>query len=166
MGLSAIAGLAGGVVMLVVWFLGNGPSATANAIASLYPPFRPPVAAYVPTALFAGVITHLVIAAIVGVVYGLIVGWLMPSTLDSYSGAAIMGLTYGLAIYFIGGLWLGPTLVPAFGHLFMPTNFLGHLIAYGAVTALTLALLARQRGVMAVTFAPEPARVPETTVQR
>jgi F0F1-type ATP synthase assembly protein I len=95
----------------------------------------------------AGWLYHLFNSAVIGAIFG----WLLGNRAQSYASASGWGAVYGFAWWIIGGLTLMPILLgmPAFAPLMMPPmrmvamgSLVGHLI-YGVILGVAFAWLHR-----------------------
>jgi hypothetical protein len=130
----AVAGLAGGVVFGLMMTLMSAPTPDGGAM-----PMMAMVGMVVrsPT-LLVGWLYHLVNSAVIGALFG----WLLGRRVHGYGSGLLWGLAYGLLWWVLGGLILMPVLLgmPAFAPLMMAPmvpvavgSLVGHL-TYGAIT--------------------------------
>lgn len=162
-GKCAIAGIIGGVAMLLYWMVtdiarGIGPWAQINTIGATFPVFRPVSADFDPGATLVGLVLHLLVATGLGLAYGAIAGLVWPHQARDLGMAVMMGLAFGAAAWIVMGLIIGPLINPLVLGFEQANNAVAHLI-YGVVTALVAGTMGRDRElrVLSVTFAPEIA---------
>lgn len=122
----ALAGLAGGVAFGVLMWLNGMLTAVGMLI-------RQPT-------LLAGVLVHMAISALFGILYGVIVS----QTPGGRVNESILGIVYGLFWWAVGGLILMPMLLGQSQMILMIgpiqwISFAGHLL-YGLITAIVLNL--------------------------
>ena len=142
-GVSIVAGLLAGVVFGVMMQMMMAPTPDGGQM---------PLIAMVgqiigsPT-IGAGWLYHLFNSAVIGAIFG----WLLGNRAHSYASALGWGAVYGFAWWIIGGLTLMPILLgmPAFAPLMMPPmrmvamgSLVGHLI-YGVILGVAFAWLYR-----------------------
>lgn len=142
---AVVAGLMGGAVFGLMMQMMTAPTPDGGQM---------PVIAMVgqivgsPT-VWAGWLYHLFNSAVIGAIFG----WLLGDRLNGYASALSWGAVYGFAWWILGGLILMPVFLgmPAFAPLMMPPmrivamgSLVGHLI-YGAI--LGVAFVWMYRGV-------------------
>jgi uncharacterized membrane protein YagU involved in acid resistance len=136
------AGLAGGIVFGAMMTMMNAPTPDGGSM-----PMMGMVGKIVgsPT-LPAGWLYHLFNSAIIGAVFG----WLLGGRVVSYSSGAVWGALYGAIWWVLGGLILMPLLLgmPPLAPFIMPGmlmvgmgSLIGHLV-YGVLTGLAFKALA------------------------
>jgi len=151
----ALAGIAGGLVFGVLMQLMSAPTPEGGTM-----PMMAMVAMVVRSeSLFVGWIYHLFNSAVIGGLFG----WLLGERARSYGSGLAWGAVWGVVWWVLGGLILMPLVLgmPAFASLRMapmrPVAFgslIGHVI-YGLVLgAAFVRLRARTGG-----YTPTPARV-------
>jgi hypothetical protein len=163
----ALAGVAGALALLVVAGPSYGGLASAfwlpyATIAQTLPFLPPPTPDVAFVADLVGTVAHLVLGAVWGLIYAAILRALdrrKPYRVSrSWLEASMLGLAYGLAVYLVTLVLVGPAQLPSLRTLF-PTAYLVAHLAFGVVTGLAFTAFMRRRQV-AVTFAPEvPAEV-------
>lgn len=156
------AGLWGGVALgayLMMATLLNGPGFwwPMNLIGATVPALGPPGPMFAWGATLTGLGLHLFTSACWGLVYGAVLRWLVPAFGRTWSGATSMGIGYGLFVWVVMGLFLGPLLDPAM-RLVPPVDFFIAHVAYGLVTAWVLKAWIRPAGTTVSFAPPEPAR--------
>lgn len=163
----ALAGVAGALALLVVAGPSYGGLSTAfwlpyATIAQTLPALPPPT----PDAAFVvnlvGTVAHLILGGCWGLIYAAGIRALdrrKPYVVSrSWLEAAMLGLAFGLAVYLVTLMLVGPAQLPSVRTLF-PTAYLVAHLAFGVVTGLAFTAFMRRRQV-AITFAPEvPAEV-------
>ena len=129
-----MAGLAGGVVFGLMMTMMSAPTpdgGTMNMMAMVGMVVRSP-------SVLVGWLYHLFNSAVIGVLFG----WLLGGRVQRYGSGLVWGLIYGLVWWVLGGLILMPVLLgmPAFAPLMMAPmvpvalgSLVGHLI-FGAIT--------------------------------
>ncbi|KTD22277.1 Uncharacterised protein [Legionella lansingensis] len=132
-----IAGIVAGIVFAIFLFMG-GMTETLGAMIGM------------PTKL-GGLIVHVAVSIIAGIVFALILGWLI----HSWIAAIIWGLLFGVAMWIVGPMTLLPYMaagIPLFSKWTMAgiqaniPPLVGHLI-YGLVLGVVFyALNKRQKG--------------------
>jgi hypothetical protein len=130
----AVAGLVGGVVFGVMMALMSAPTPDGGSV-----PMMGMVAMVVRSdSLLAGWVYHLFNSAVIGAIFG----WLLGRRVTGYASGAGWGALYGLVWWVLGGLVLMPALLgmPVFAPLIMAPmvpvamgSLVGHLI-YGVLT--------------------------------
>ena len=141
-----LGGLAGGVVMGILMTMMQAPTPDGGTM-----PMMGMVAMIVgSTSLVAGWAYHLFNSAVIGGLFGLVLG----AGADQGTGAAVgRGTLYGLAWWVLGGLILMPLFLdmPAFAPLRMPpmrmtamASLVGHLV-FGAILGFAYARLRARR---------------------
>jgi hypothetical protein len=140
-GASIIGGLIGGVIFGIMMQMMTAPTPDGGQM---------PVIAMIgqivgsPT-VAAGWIYHLFNSAVIGAIFG----WLLGERVHGYASALGWGAAYGFAWWIIGGLVLMPLMLgmPAFAPLTMPPmqmvavgSLIGHLI-YGSILGCTFVWL-------------------------
>ncbi len=140
------AGVLAGVLMSAYWmivsaFMGAGFWTPLNMIGATIPAFRPPAQFFEFGPALTGLIIHLIVAAF----WGLVLGFFASRLANSFrmgGGALLIGLGWGLAIWIISGLLIGPLVNPVMA-MAPPVNyFISHMI-YGLSSALFLWAWAR-----------------------
>jgi hypothetical protein len=140
-GAATIGGLIGGVAFGIMMQMMTAPTPEGGQM---------PVIAMIgqivgsPT-VGAGWIYHLFNSAVIGAIFG----WLLGGRVHGYGSAFGWGAAYGFAWWIVGGLILMPLMLgmPAFAPLMMPPmrivamgSLIGHLI-YGSILGLAFAWL-------------------------
>ena len=150
----AIAGIVGGLVFGVMMQMMSAPTPEGGSM-----PMMAMVAMVVRSeSLFVGWVYHLFNSAVIGALFG----WLLGDRASSYGSGLAWGAVWGVVWWVLGGLILMPLLLgmPAFASLKMPPmrpvafgSLVGHLI-YGLILgAVFVRLRARARG-----FSATPVR--------
>ena len=134
-----LAGIVGGIAILLVWWLAAGP-AIGQALSGIA------MATTRTTNPVIGFIAHMVISITIAVIYAVVVGRFVPN--QRYGNAALLGVLNGLFWWIVGAQVIFSILVgiPPFVQAFTPfalVDLVGHFV-YGAVTALVLAWLVRR----------------------
>ena len=179
---AAISGLLGSVglgiyMMFVSAATFSGWFTPLNRIATTFHAFRPYSHNFQIGPSLTGLVLHLVTGAFWGLVYGVILAFLLPPLFRSYdaggraelpegaspgmfdltrsyAGALYLGLIYGVVVYVMMGLWIGSSLAPALRAVEGATFLIGHLV-YGVITTLCLYGWTRDREWVTISFAPE-----------
>ena len=151
---SAAAGLVGGLVMALVWnvisaLLGKGFWTPMNAIGTTMPGTDTISTAF-NSFTITGLFLHLLTAFCWGVVYGVVAGVMVPRFARSPGRATLLGLGFGVAVFVLMGLVVGPLVNPRIMAIHPVDYFVGHLV-FGAVTGWALYTMTRRRE-LAVTF--------------
>ena len=137
----AIAGLLAGLVFGVMMQMMSAPTPEGGEM-----PMMAMVAMVVRSeSLFVGWLYHLFNSAVIGALFG----WLLGARAVGYGAGAGWGATWGIVWWVVGGLILMPLLLgmPAFASLRMPAmrpvamgSLIGHLI-YGVILGLAFVRL-------------------------
>lgn len=169
-GKCAVSGLIGGLVMagflmLTFSLQGRGLWTPINAIGASVPTFRPPSSlATIPVTFtgitVAGLVIHLVMSALWGLAYGVILAAFVPRRIRSFGWESLYALGWGAMLWVFSGLRLfTQALAPVMVQILSPTwdFFVAHLL-YALTTAWVLAAWTRRRE-FSVVFAREEAPV-------
>lgn len=160
-GKAALAGLIGGLaigyLMAGSAMYGAGLWQPANVIGDTFMDGGATVGTFLASLTLTGVVLHLVTSAFWGLVFGAIAAYMAPRILHSYGRSAIAGALYGVGVWLVMGLLIGPLFNPAVLIADGTHYFISHVI-YGVLTALSLTAMTH-RGDVSVTYAPERARV-------
>lgn len=149
----AVGGLAMALFMMIALAgLGQGFWTFLNAVAAVVPDFRTVTAAFDVEITLTGLVLHLATAAILALGYGALVVAGFARMGRRYDLAASLGFAYGLVLYFVGGLWLGPLADPALALMPQYHYVVAHIL-YGVVTALLVTAWTR-RSEVEIIFAP------------
>lgn len=154
---SAASGLVGGLVMELAWNLGSalqgrGFWTPMNAIGTTMPGAGTVTTGFSAVTV-SGSFMHLLTSFCWGVVFGVLTGLVVPRSMTTARRATIAGLVFGVGVFVIMGLIVGPIVDPAISAIHPVNYFIGHLI-FGAVTGWSLYKMASRRE-LSVTFAPE-----------
>lgn len=165
---AAVAGMFGGVAMAMYEMAtavmdGMSVWAPMNMIAATMPAFRPPAPGFDPASALTGMGLHMVTSAFWALAFAALVLMLAPRILSSVGQGALAGVGYGVAVWLVMGLGIGPLLDPALAMANPIHMFVGHLVYGGVLGAVLVAWTGRRD--LAVTFAPE-TRVEEPTLRR
>jgi uncharacterized membrane protein YagU involved in acid resistance len=87
----------------------------------------------------AGVIVHLVLSIIYGIVFAVVLGGFRPAAWD-----AVIGAAYGLALWIINFYLIAPWAFPWFGEANPMIQFIAHTFFFGAILG-TLVWWSRER---------------------
>lgn len=152
---AALAGIAGGLVFGVMMLMMSAPTTDGGTM-----PMMAMVAMVVRSeSLFMGWIYHLFNSAVIGGLFG----WLLGDRAGNYGSAIAWGAVWGIVWWVLGALILMPLLLgmPAFASLRMPPmrpvawgSLVGHVI-YGLVLGAAFVSLRARGG----SRAPAQARV-------
>jgi hypothetical protein len=162
-GMSAVAGAVGALVRGLYYMIcgaatGVGPWAIPDLAGSMLTGTR--TTAFAAGTSLGGLLLHLVTGAIWGVIFGLVVGYLVPRALATRGRAIVTGLIFGVVAYLID-LAVGPAINPLTAQIHPLIGsinaFIGHLI-FGVVTAYSLYAYTDRPG-LRVMFARDEARV-------
>jgi hypothetical protein len=153
---SVVAGLCGGIGWMLVGMIGTmslgySPWVMFNLIASSLTIFQkwPQEAAF--TNVMAGLVLHFLVSSIWGLIFGQAIVVFVSNAMRTRTGAAGIGLLYGIVVWAIMGQGIGKALVPEFGQAPGALFFALHLI-YGLLTGLMLNVI------MSLLPKPAPAR--------
>ena len=136
----ALAGLGGGVAMAIVAALlsaamGHDIWRQPKLIAAmLYGPSVAQEAGFVAGPVLLGTLIHLVVAAALGAVFGIVTRRWLHLTSDFWA-PVLAGLLYGLIIWLVAFYVVLPILDPLLLEMYTPAFIIQHL-AYGLVTGL------------------------------
>ncbi|HEY9721282.1 MAG TPA: hypothetical protein V6D47_04665 [Oscillatoriaceae cyanobacterium] len=168
-GMSALAGLIGGAFMALyemLYFLSTYGVfwLPMNMVGAIIPGFRPPLPTFNAGPTLTGICLHLILAAVWGLIYGVVVAALFPLAARTWRGAVLLGLGWGTVVWAAMALMLSQIVLPYFYIVENPAMlWIGNLV-YGVASALFLYALERRHRVV-VTFFPElteaEAREPE-----
>jgi len=142
-----LAGLLGGMAMTTIGVLlalsyGYDVWVPVKALGSLVlGPAALVQAGFVAGPVFAGLLIHLVVAALLGAIFGIVTRrfWRLPS---DFGVPAVSGLVFGLLVWLVAYLTM-PTLLPQLLVITAPAFIIQH-VAYGTLTSLVLAKLRPQ----------------------
>lgn len=162
---SAASGLVGGVVMELAWNIGSaiqgrGFWTPMNAIGTTMPG-ADTVTGNFSAVTISGSFIHLLTSLCWGIVFGVLMGLVVPRFMSTVGRATLGGLIFGVGVFVIMGLIVGPLVDPRITTIHPVNYFIGHLV-FGAVTGWALYTMARRRE-LGVTFAPEVAVTRRTT---
>jgi uncharacterized membrane protein YagU involved in acid resistance len=97
------------------------------------------------TALIVGVIVHMILSSIYGVVFVYLLSWLRQSN-AAVILQLIYGAIYGLALWVLDFLVIAPTLFPQFTNVNQFWNgFVAHTFFFGLVLGLYVAIVYHRR---------------------
>lgn len=153
---SAAAGVVGGLAMALSWNIGSalggrGFWTPLNTVGTTTPDIAA-IATTFGAYTITGAFLHLLTSMCWGVVFGAFLGLVLPHFARSQSRSVLAGLGFGVGVFVIMGLIVGPLLNPAVTSINWANYLIGHLV-FGAVTGLSLYVMARRRE-LPVTFAP------------
>jgi hypothetical protein len=153
---SAAAGVVGGLAMALSWNIGSALSGRGfwtpiNTVGTTMPAGEA-IATTFGAVSITGAFLHALTSMCWGIVFGVFLGLVVPHFARSQSRSVLAGLGFGVGVFVIMGLIVGPLLNPAVTSINWVNYFIGHLV-FGAVTGLSLYVMARRRE-LAVTFAP------------
>jgi hypothetical protein len=153
---SAAAGVVGGLAMALSWNIGSALAGRGfwtplNTVGTTMPG-GDTIATTFGAYTITGAFLHLLTSMCWGVVFGAFLGLVLPHFARNRGRSILAGLGFGVGVFVIMGLIVGPLLNPAIMSINWVNYFIGHLV-FGAVTGLSLYVMARRRE-LAVTFAP------------
>lgn len=154
----AVAGIVGGLAMgayemMATALTGGGFWAPLNMIGATLPAFRPPAVGFVAGPTLSGLMLHMIASAFWGLVYGALVLAVAPRFGRTWPSESVLGLVYGVGVWIVMGLFIGPLLDPVM-RMAPPVNFfIGHVV-YGLVVAWVLTGWTQRRE-LSLIFAPE-----------
>jgi hypothetical protein len=147
-GKSLLAGMIGGMgmgvyEMMATWLMGKGFWTPLNMIGATVPAFQPPAMGFVAGPTLAGLMLHMVTSAMWGLMFGLALAAFGPRLARSWGGQTLLGAIWGVVVYLVMGIGIGPWLDSAM-RLANPVQFfIGHLV-FGIVAAWSLFAMARK----------------------
>jgi hypothetical protein len=157
---SALAGLLGGVIMGIYQMVayavvGKDTWLPFNTLGTLLPSYRPPAVGFQTGPSLSGLVMHLVISVVWGLVFGGAIAAFFPQDARVWKDSVLLGIGGGTMVWAVMSLLLGSMLAST---LYYVPPFYGYLpnLVYGLVTTLTLCGFERRKHVM-VTFFPEAA---------
>lgn len=150
---SVIAGFVGGIAFiayltLASWLGGRGFWRPLELIGGVVPAFRPVGHGFQLGPVLVGLIVHMGLSGALGLMYGAVVRG-FPKAARAAGGEFFMGLAFGLIVWMVAGLWLGPMIDPPIR--FVPPGhwFFAHAL-YGVVAGETMYALLRNQDIAAM----------------
>jgi hypothetical protein len=166
---SALAGLVGGLAMALSWNIGSALTGRGfwtplNTVGTTMPG-GDTISTTFGTYTITGAFLHLLTSACWGVVFGMVLGLVVPRFARDMGRATLAGLAFGVGVFVIMGLILGPLLNPSIMSINWVNYFVGHVV-FGAVTGAACYTMVRRRE-LPITFAPGiQARERASTIRR
>jgi hypothetical protein len=135
-----VSGLVGGIAMLgylslAFWMSGLGFWRPVQLIGGIVPAFQPPGYGFHFWPIVAGLVVHMAIAGVLGLLYGALIRG-APRLAQDGGSELFLGLAFGIASWLVVGLWFGP-MADSMLRFFSPGHwFFGHAL-FGIGTGLT-----------------------------
>lgn len=151
---SALAGIAGGAAMaaylvLAMWGATEGPLAALRAIGSSHP---------LGGGVLAGTLMHFVTAAFWGIRLGELLRH-APPRFHGARAALVLGVLWGLALWIVMGLIIGPLFSPSIARTDPVHYVVAHLV-YGITSTALLSAWLRHRSPTSHGHSPSPWKWP------
>ena len=152
---SAAAGVVGGLAMALTWNIvsaltGRGFWTPLNTIGTTMPGGDTISTAF-GSFTITGAFLHLLTSLCWGIVFGTLLGLVVPRFARTMGRSVLAGIGFGVGVFVIMGLIIGPLLNPNIMSINWGNYMAGHLV-FGAVTGWALYVMARNR-VLSIAFA-------------